>query len=147
MIRVRLTGTTRYVGLKQCSLAFVCDRTRQKHAKQVGVCLGTKPQWYIWEWVDPSFVGTPEYLLRYPAYQEPTICPPEVWYTQEFLSKPWFVPEHRAKVWTNIPHFCSMLTRRAEGKYRWDQTTWSAYEVVHPDGRTEPLTEFLTGLS
>lgn len=68
------------------------------------------------------------------------------YYTQgRYLVAPaWFVPEHKAKVWTDTASLCRLLSKSAEGSLKWHQTTWSTYEVVLPDGTATPLDTWLT---
>jgi len=62
----------------------------------------------------------------------------------------WLVPEPRAKVWTEPTSLCRLLSMSAWGaneqfeSHKWHQTTWSAYEVVLPDGTALPLDTWLT---
>lgn len=63
------------------------------------------------------------------------------WHDKGFVTAHWFCKEQHARVWTKESALKRALTASGSGK--WDEHTWSAYEVVHADGRVEPLDDLL----
>jgi len=63
------------------------------------------------------------------------------WYDKGFITAHWFTTKANARIWTKEPVLKRALTASGPGK--WEEHSWSVYEVEHADGTIEPLDALL----